>query len=321
LTVDAKALLLARLAQARAALWQELVGLDNPTIATEHICGAWTAADALAHVAAWDEIYTTRIELILEGRPGEIVLSEADPINARIFAERHGWSLERAVDGCNRVRREFLALIDPVPWEEMIRPHRTANRVEYSIQDFTERRAFHDGLHTDDLRSWRKYAQPASRPGPRMILRAALDAARDELLAWVVVVPEEQRTTLAVCGSWNVQDVLGHIADWERYSVNGLDEIAAGRVAGAEYDGDEDRWNHEHATARRGQEWATIWEDLETVRRQLLARLDGMTDADLARTVRTKWSDTDSPYGWIRVNLDHDREHAETIRETLTARR
>jgi uncharacterized damage-inducible protein DinB len=320
LTVDAKALLLARLAAARAALWQELVGLDNPTIATEHICGTWTAADALAHVAAWDEIHTTRIKLILEGRPGEIVLSEADPINAGVFAERHGWSLEHAVDACNGARREFLTLIYPVPWEEMIRPHRTANRAEYSIRDFTERRAFHDSLHADDLRSWRKYAQPASRPGPGVVLRAALDAVREELLAWVALVPEGERGTLTVCGDWNVLDVLGHVSDWERYALDGLDAMAAGRVAGAEYDGDEDRWNHEHAAARRGQGWTTTWEDLEGARRALLVRLDGMTDADLARTVRTQWSDTDSRTGGFRYAWNTIAS-AEGVRDTLVARR
>lgn len=318
--MDPKALLLARLAVARAALWRELVGLDANILNGECICGEWTAADALAHLAAWDEIHAGRVALILDGRPGAIALTEADPVNARIFAERHDWTLERAVREAITARDDFLALIDPLSWDQIVQPHITASRAEYSIRDATERRAFHDALHVDDLRSWRGYAKPDPSPGPKVVLRAALDATREELLAWAALAGEDERSTLPVCGVWSVQDVLGHVADWERYLIDGLDAMADGRVAGAEYEGDDETWNQQHAAARQGEPWATTWADLITTRDELLARLEALSDDQLARQLQTAWSERDHPYAWFRDALDHDREHAESIREALTAR-
>jgi hypothetical protein len=319
--VDDKSLLLARLASERAAMWCELVGLGPELLAAERVCGDWTAADALGHVGAWDEIHAARARLMLVGRASEIALPEADALNAQIFADRHGWSLAQAAAACNAARADFLMLIEPLSWEEMAQGHQLANHQTYSIAELTERRAFHDNLHTTDLRAWRKHANPPAQPGPASILRSALDAGRAELEAWTLLVPAAQRSTLDVCGDWSAQDVLGHVADWERWLVDGLDAMAAGRMAGAGLDEDEEGWNQAHAAARRGQPWAVTWEDFTAVRRELLARLDGLGDAGLARTVHTAWSEEDHPYAWFRESLNHDREHAASVRETLTARR
>lgn len=43
----------------------------------------WTAKDLLAHIAAWDELFTERIELILARRADEIVSVE---LKTRVIA-------------------------------------------------------------------------------------------------------------------------------------------------------------------------------------------------------------------------------------------
>jgi hypothetical protein len=318
--MDDKALLLARLATARAAYWQELIGLDIAHLENEHICGEWNAADALAHIAAWDEIHSERVRLLDAGRARDIKIGVTDSINAHIFEERHGWTLSQAVGACNQARAGFLALIAPLSWEDMQYSHRVSSRAEFSIRELTERRAFHDNLHVDDLRSWRRYASPTPRPGPAVVLRAALDAARAELLAWGELLPAAERAARPVCGEWTLQDVLGHVADWEQYAVDVLDDMAAGRMAGLTYDGDEEGWNHQHAKARRGQPWETILDDLAAIRVALLARLDHLDDDTLAAPARSRLSDDDTPYNWFTISLDHDREHAGILRDALTAR-
>jgi uncharacterized damage-inducible protein DinB len=319
--MDDKALLVARLALGRAALWQEMIGLDAGLLAAENICGSWVAADALAHIAAWDEIHSERIRLILAGRARNIQIGVTDAINAEIFEQRHGWSLARAVDVCNAARADFLALIAPLSWDAMQQAHPVNARTEFSIRELVERRAFHDGLHTDDLRSWRAYANPVGGAGPGVVLRAALDAAREELLAWAALIPEDERTTRAVCDGWALQDVLGHVADWERHFVSNLADAAAGRLAGAHWDGDIESWNVRHAAARRGQAWDVTWTDFHAERTALLAHLDRLGDAELAARTPSRQSEQATPYGWFTICLDHDREHAEILRESLTARR
>lgn len=315
--MDSKALLLARLAAERSDLLWEFTRLDASTLTTECICGDWTAIDVLAHVAAWDEINSDRVRAILKKRSREVTLIDTDSTNAGVFADRHEWTLPQAVEACTAARAEFRSLIAPLSWDEIVRPHPFAGRAEYAIRDLTERRAFHDALHSTDLRAWRKYADPPAQAGPGVMLRAALDAGRAELIAWTALVPEDQRSTLAVCGDWNVQDVLGHIADWEQFALEVLDDMAAGQVGGERYDGDEEAWNWQHVQARRGQPWEITWSDFNTTRQGLLDRLLAMEDAELARPARCKWPEKERPYAWFLTGIEHDREHAEGIRAAL----
>lgn len=61
-------------------------------------------------------------------------------------------------------------------------------------------------------------------------LLAALAAARRELIEAVATIPAEERSSQSVCGKWTLQDVLGHIADWEALGAEGLAYMAAGRA-------------------------------------------------------------------------------------------
>jgi len=73
------------------------VGLDERTLTESPVFDDWTAKDLLAHVAAWDELYTERIALILAGRKEEttgIVRTPAMSLsmpNAEIGLWRKQW--------------------------------------------------------------------------------------------------------------------------------------------------------------------------------------------------------------------------------------
>jgi len=315
--MNQKAQLLARLATERAWLWWELIGLSEETLIGQLVLGDWTPKDLLAHVAFWDDVSSERVRLALAGRAAEIPYLDLETTNVQVYAARRDWSLAQAVAECQRARADFLALLEPLTWEAMTRPYTLSWGDLRSIADWAQRRAWHDADHKRQPHNWRESAGIKNVPGPQCVLLAALAAGRAELLAWAALVPEPERASRRVCGQWTLQDVLGHVADWELFVVEGLRQMAAGEVAGTGYSGDEEAWNWDHVRARRGQPWETIWGDFVAARQKLLAALQGLDDAALARPVPSRWSAEDSAYMWARICLAHDREHAEGLSKSL----
>jgi hypothetical protein len=315
--MNQKAQLLARLATERAWLWWELVGLSAETLVGQPVLSDWTPKDLLAHVAFWDDASSERLRLALAGRAAEIPYLDMEAVNVQVYAERRDWPLAQTVAECQRARADFLALLDPLTWEAITQPYTLSWGDPRSIADWAQRRAWHDADHQKQPHNWRESAGSKNVPGPQCVLLAALAAGRAELLAWAGLIPEAERATRRVCGQWALQDVLGHVTDWEVFVLEGLRQMAAGEVAGTGYGGDEEAWNWSHVKARRGQPWETTWGDFVGARQKLLAALEGLDDAALARPVPSRWSAEDSAYMWARVCLAHDREHAEGLSKAL----
>lgn len=310
--------LLARLATARAELLYSVLGLDEAALCSSPVAGEWTAKDILAHVAAWEAWTVGRLGMALSGRAGEMVGVEAETENPRLYAERKDWPLCRSLAELARTHASLLTALHAaneddlereiaVPWGK-VRPNR-----------WLEMMVEHDQEHTASIVAWRQAAGLAEhRVGPGCVLLAALAAAREELLAWAALVPQDRRDTEAVCGVWTLRDVLGHVTDWELFGLDCLAAKAAGRVAGLAYNGDEKEWNTVHAAARQGQPWEAMWADLTATRRQMVAVASALDDADLVRPVPSAWDPQDTAYAWVRICVDHDREHVAGLRRHVT---
>lgn len=313
-----KPLLLARLATARADLLWSVLGLDETTLIGRPVIDVWTAKDILAHVAAWEHWTVGRVRAMLTGHAMDMVGVEAETENPRIYAERKDWPLCRVMVDLTNAHNSLLYEVDTAdasaldlrfraPWGNV--------RPAYSLRMSLE----HDQEHTATITAWRASASLATHgTGPGCVLLPALVAARDELLAWAALLPEGQRAAELVCGTWTLKDVLGHVADWERFVVDALADMAAGKLAGAGYGDDEEAWNQTHAAARQDQPWQTIWDDFTTARHDLLAAVAGLDDTALCRAVGTVWSRDDSPYDLIHTCVSHDRQHAEGLRKHIS---
>jgi hypothetical protein len=150
-------------------------------------------------------------------------------------------------------------------------------------------------------------------------LLAVLVAAREELLAAVALVPADARASRSVCGTWTLQDLIGHIADWERLGADGLAQMAAGRAPQVEHVTDVDAWNAAHVEARRGQTWESVWGDLQGARRDLAKAVEQMSQADLERVYPFPWGSEGTPHQWAAVYVEHDRSHARGLRTRLAS--
>lgn len=151
--------------------------------------------------------------------------------------------------------------------------------------------------------------------GPASLLLAALAAGQAEIEALVALVPEAERGSRVVMeGGWTLQDLIGHITDWEAF---GLGVLRTGRIPRMGFGGDDDLWNEAHRQVRKGQPWHVTWADYQRIRRDFVAQIESIPAGELDEVIYNQWGRNPSRYGWIVTFQDHEREHAFVLRRHL----
>ncbi|MDA1061912.1 MAG: DinB family protein [Chloroflexi bacterium] len=154
-------------------------------------------------------------------------------------------------------------------------------------------------------------------------MSAALDAiiaanarARADLLAAVEALPSEARLE-SWCGpaGWSVQDVLAHMATWQRAWSVLLGQIASGErpvLVGytpnaRDPDAADAAYNAKAVAQARDLDWEQVLAQLSEARELHEAAVRGLDALDPAR-----YAEGRSPYR-LAVAAVHDREHLEEI--------
>lgn len=308
--------MLAFMAAERATLYWLLLGIDQETVMSRPIFDAHTGRDLLAHVAAWDEFYAERIEMVLVGKTEAIAGVEADERNAELHDAHAEWDLHQALAACSAARLKFNETLARVSDEQLHSHVRLPWGESYPLRRWVIWRARHDALHGEDVRAWRQKNGFPRTAGPKELLLSAIRASRREMEALADLVPEAERATRKVADEWTLKDTVGHVADWEAYCLSCL---KAGRLLPRDYDEDVQRWNEAHADARHEQPWPQVWNDYHEVRQELLSVLETMSREKVESAMENPWGH-DSPYGWGHAYLAHEREHTEFLREALLTR-
>jgi len=307
--------LLARLAAERGALLEGLLGLEEPTLVARPVFDDWSVKEILAHIAAWDRWEERTMRSMVAGEtPDFSAVQDFAVSNAAFVAPWRDRSLEEVLAELMAARSDWVAWLKSLPDEEFFRPRAYSGHAwtfsEVPLQVQWE----HDAEHAAQIARWREAGELKGRTGSPALLLAALEAAREELLAAAALVPAGERTSRAVCGDWTLKDLLGHVADWEWYGVAGLRQMAAGQPPDPEPIDTIQSWNEAHAEARRDQPWEMVWEDLHAARQAFLKVLEGMDQAAMAQPFPFAWGPRGTPYQWMAVFVRHDREHAHDLR-------
>jgi hypothetical protein len=250
----------------------------------------------------------------LAGRESEIESVDLDERNAVFYVERRDWSLECALQEALAARRRYVAVLSAASEAQIARPLRLGWR-ETSIWEDARWRARHDAAHARQMRAWRDaHSSPFSR-GSRVLLLAAMEAAREDLLRQLDRVPPAERETRRVAGEWTLKDVCGHIADWDLFALHAIEAMRAARTLPVVPESDVATFNSQHAAARRGQSWDQVWAEFQHRRAELYGIVSEWDDEWLAQSLdcAAEWGRT--PYGWIVGQMIwHDREHADALR-------
>lgn len=155
--------------------------------------------------------------------------------------------------------------------------------------------------------------------GSKAMMLAALHAAEIDILTTFVHILVDERESRPVCSIWTLHDLVGHLADWDRYFANWLIALRGETPRGLYWDGDGDTFNQQLWQCRRGEPWATTWCDFRTQRGALLDTLSQVSNDDF---MRQHPADADMPFPSIYhcawSALEHYLDHAAGVRRRLS---
>lgn len=309
--------LMARLAGERGHLLWAITALSETTLSEGLLHGDWHVKDLFPHIGRWDEVYTNWLSLMLENRGGEIPIMDYDATNRIWHKQTQDYTLEQGIAIMLKARAGLWAALERLTDEKLERPVTLATgqvtRAQWAIVDAYQ----HDAEHAAEILAWRQANEIPRAPGPLCLVRALVRATRKEFQAVAANVPDVEKSSRPVCGDWTLQDVYGHITDWEQFGVEGIEKVLTGETTiTSPFGPDIQAWNDAHAAARQGQSWEQVWCDYQTTRQNFFYALDKLTQDDLSRPVTTPWGQS-SLYRWINIWTHHEREHAADLRREL----
>lgn len=320
-----RAELLARLAAERTRLLLTLEGLDEATLSQDPVIEGWTAAGLLAHLAYWEAFAADRLAKLADDRRAEIQpLGGSDTLEARnaaMGARLAHLPFAEAVAMCQKERRGFLMALNRV--SDAVLDHRVQLRPGWRVtpRQWTRWPYRHDAEHATELARWRgKYPpnDPSRRVIHRSLLRPLLGLSRQEFLALAKLIPEDERETRSVGGSWTLKQVIGHLSDYERLGIVALKAIAAGREPAYETAiHDFDGFNNQRGEVWAAQSWEEVWAVFNATRQALLRLTETLSAETLVLPFAAPWPETTTACGYLLDMAQHEREHAENIRQVL----
>lgn len=309
--------LMARLAGERGHLLWTITALSETTLSEGLLHDDWHVKDLFPHIGRWDEQFAHWISLMLEGREQEMTLLDDDKTNQTWHETHKDYTLEQGIAVFLKGRGGLWAALERLSDEEFDQPVTLATGRVTMVRRWIAAAYRHDAEHSAEILAWRQANEIPRAPGPLCLVRALVRATRKEFQAVAAHVPDAEKSSRPVCGDWTLQDVYGHITDWEQFGVDGIEKVLAGETTlTSPFGPDIQAWNDAHAAARQGQSWEQVWQDYQTTRQKFFYALDKLTQDDLSRPITTPWGQSNL-YRWINIWTHHEREHAADLRREL----
>ena len=162
-----KAQIIARLQTERKRLEQNLSGVSQEDRLQPGVVNAWSVKDVLAHLADWEAHMLVWMETARRGEP----VAEIEPglnwtqfqeFNQRIYDRHRDQALEEVLAYFHNTHRQFMAMVEAMPDDEMLTPGRYAFTGKDSIYGWLKAYANHDLWGKKHIRKW--MALKDSRP-------------------------------------------------------------------------------------------------------------------------------------------------------------
>jgi len=145
---------LAHMSRSRAATLALLARLPEEAVLRPRTQGAWSVRDVLAHIAAWEEEGTRRLELIARGRGDRIrfydTMAEVDRFNARAVAAARRTPLPALLRRLDRARARLVRALRGLPPRALADPAHELPAVIW-LREFAWT---HERAHRVEIRAW-----------------------------------------------------------------------------------------------------------------------------------------------------------------------
>lgn len=147
----------------------------------------------------------------------------------------------------------------------------------------------------------------------RGALLASLAVERAGLMQQLLGLSEEALTKAPILGSWSIQDILAHIAAWDRWQHGVMRALADGEDPDLSAGEDYHAANDAFVDLWRGQSLATVLDELQSARKDWVAWLANLSQQEFFKERSYEGEDWSFDGEQIRVMWEHDAEHANQI--------
>ena len=286
----------------RAELLHAMVGMSAEQL-DQPLWDDYSTRRVLPHIALWEGFEAQRLQLLIDGRLGEISWTGVDERNAAW----HRNSAEITIDGgiamLQKERNGLLNVIANAP-DKLLQSTVKIGEHELTVMKVITNSIEHDDDHARDIQAWRKANDAEGNSGgPRSVLVAYLRATRKALRALLDLIDGTEITI----DEWMPKDILAHIAGWEPLVLRSLQENHAHDIS------DTDPINHRMAEEAAKKSVDEMWKRYAKGRQAVINTVETMSDAQLAQQFDNPESWSDSVYNWIRVFPEHDLDHAREL--------
>jgi hypothetical protein len=162
LPVKNKTTIVKRLQTERQRLEANFTSLGPEDMLKPGVVGEWSIKDVLAHLADWEAHMLVWVEAARGGgdsvaspNPG-LTWHQFDVFNQRIFERHRDQPLEAVLEYFRNTHRQFMALVEAMPEEELLTGGRYAFLNKDTVYKWLNAYAAHDLWGKNAIRKWLK---------------------------------------------------------------------------------------------------------------------------------------------------------------------
>lgn len=281
------------MANARSDLLALVQGLTDELLDWRLYPESYTLRRVLRHIGNAEQWYVSRIASP-ETLPPE--WQDDDEMELYDFLEMSRRTAVRRLRALSDEERS--GVFHPKRWTSSPGEPWTARKV---LRRFLE----HEREHTEQVREILELR--------RHYLIARLAAERAGLWDQVLDLDEPALTQVSVLGGWTVQDILAHIAAWDRWEARTMQAIVAGVDPDFKAVQDLDAANAAFVAEWRDRTLAEVVAESKAARAEWVAWLSSLPLEELFKPRAYAGYDWTLATVPLKVQWDHDAEHAQQI--------
>jgi uncharacterized damage-inducible protein DinB len=140
-----------------------------------------------------------------------------------------------------------------------------------------------------------------------------LSKSRQALLKAIASVVDEDIHSVPIEGVWTIKDLLSHITSWDLVTLIPLRHFVENSVFDPEPIPDHLTWNDEQAKMWKGKPLATVMQDLEMIRQEIVNQAEQLSDSQWEIIIPAPWGGEGSLTEILGGLAWHENEHVKSI--------
>jgi uncharacterized damage-inducible protein DinB len=152
-------MLAGQLQDARERLLESYAGLSNEEMQQAGVCGEWSVAHILSHIASWDRATLNAFKAMLEGERDpflDLDDAEIEEFNAQGHAAAQNTTPDEAITELLAAREELVTFLRGVDNKVMFAPAPGDEHADLSMAACITVLVNHDEEHADMIDEWRE---------------------------------------------------------------------------------------------------------------------------------------------------------------------